>query len=416
MNRGGLSVLKNTLRRLAITAMLTFLLLVTGAALNSWLTDSLAVSAQRLCEHNSNPVAKISPCFGPTGTSITVTPGRQLPSAPAQLVFKRVLANGVPAEVITSISSSVATAPAQLCARGNGRWEVWLTLANGQRQGKIGAFTVSDCAGANSTGLGNRPPAGNNSAIEKIILPPITIFVDNEVYVKTKSTSQSYIKNIDSTVPEVATGTEWGTNDVKVRGKSPGVTTISFFDANNGTLYRVQVTVKKKPAPGPIGGGAIKNTQIDPCLIGEWRTAAVSGAVSGGNGFRLTIKEDGTQIADYSSMQIMRLHDLSYRYGGSAEGQLTTENGVAKNVGVTRAGVTLAMGDLNGEKPPKPSAGMGPGALGINKNNNSYTCTDTNLKYVTEDYRGKEFLRITMQRVPRTRTNPGRNSPNRPRT
>ena len=103
---------------------------------------------------------------------------------------------------------------------------MWLVLANGQSQGKIGAFTVSDCAGANSTGLGRRPPGSNNSAIEKIILPPITINVDNEVYVKTKSTSQSYIKDIASTEPEVATGTEWGTNEVKVRGKSPGVTTI----------------------------------------------------------------------------------------------------------------------------------------------------------------------------------------------
>jgi len=88
-------------------------------------------------------------------------------------------------------------------------------------------------------------------------------------------------------------------------------------------------------------------------------------------------------------MEIMRLQDLSYRYAGSAEGLLTTENGIAKNVSITKAGVTLAMGDRAGEKPPKPSNGMGPGALGINKNDNSYTCTGDSLKYVTEDFRGK---------------------------
>jgi hypothetical protein len=393
-----------TISRRSSRSWFLLLALINGAVLLIAFPDFLdgsAIQMQRLCEHNDRAVAKIAPCFGPVGTAITVTPAKQITSAPAQLVFKRVLANGVPAEVVSSVANSAATAPNQLCARGNGKWDVWLVLANGQRQGKIGAFTVSGCAGGGSTGLANRPPANNNPPIETIILPPITINVDNEVYVKTKNTSQSYLKHIDSTVPEVATATEWGTNDVKVRGKSPGVTTISFFDANTGTVYRVQVTVIRPPRGGD---GAIKTSQIDPCLVGEWRTASVSGAVTGGSGFRLEIKGDGTQILDYSSMEILRLHDLTYRYGGAAEGVLKTEDGVARNISITRAEVTLAMGDVNGEQPAKPSKGMGPGALGINKNNNSYTCAADSLKYVTEDFRGNVFLRITMKRLPKTRT------------
>src|SRR5580765_5018585 len=105
------------------------------------------ISAQRLCEHNDDPVAKIAPCFGPAGTVITIAPGRSR-SISGTLVFKRVVANGLPAQVRTQISpSGTATAPPQLCTAGNGRWEVWLVLANGQSQGKIGAYWSQSCGG-----------------------------------------------------------------------------------------------------------------------------------------------------------------------------------------------------------------------------------------------------------------------------
>ena len=56
------------------------------------------------------------------------------------------------------------------------------------------------------------------------------------------------------------------------------------------------------------------------------------------------------------------------------------------------------MGDMNGKQPDRPIQTMGPGALGINKNNNAYTCSNQTLKYVTEDFRGNPFLQITMKR------------------
>jgi len=341
--------------------------------------------AQRLCENNGNAVATIAPCFGPVGTTITVNPAKRLASAPGQLVFKRVLANGTPSQVITSVSSNSATAPNQLCARGNGKWEVWLVLANGQSQGKIGAFTVSDCAGANSTGLGKRPPASGAPAIEKVILPPITIKVDNEVYVKTKNTSQSYLKDIDSTVPEVATGTEWGTNEVKVRGKTPGTTTISFFDANTGTLYRVQVTVVKKGEDLPPGGGGnIKHSSIDACLVGTWLATTVttrnSRILGGGDGFRVTFEQNGTETIDYSSAKPLQLRGDTMTYRGTATARITTEKDKATIKQIIKTGVLMSLSAVN-EASAMPMPGLAYGGLGDTAGGITYVCTNDSLQY-----------------------------------
>ena len=344
--------------------------------------------SQRLCENNDNPVATISPCEGPTGTTITVTPGRQLPSAPGTLVFKRVVANGVPAQVIAQISGGTVSSPPQLCMGGNGRWEVWLSLADGQSQGKIGAFWSTGCVGGTSTGLGNSPGGSNNSPSpnELIILPPITINVDNEVYVKTKNTSQSYIKNIDSTAPEVATGTEWGTNEVKVRGKRPGTTTISFFDANTGTLYRIQVTVVRKGEnPPPGGSGAAKSSAFDACLVGTWVATTVTPAspsyiTGGGDGFRVTFEQDGTQTVDYSTMKPFQLGYDSQIYSGVASARISTENNKAKIEQIIKAGAVLQGSKVN-EAPPMPMPGLGFAGLGDTSGDNSYTCTRDSLEY-----------------------------------
>jgi len=182
-------------------------------------------------------------------------------------------------------------------------------------------------------------------------------------------------------VPDPGTLTDYGTAWKEV-----------FQDTN---IKPPEIPAPKKEEPRP------PHPVIDPCLVGEWETAAVSGAATGGNGFHLTIKRDGTQIVDYSAMQILTLQDLTYRYGGVAEGVLSTENGTARNVSVKRAGVTLAMGNMDGEQPARPTAGMGPGALGVNRNTNSYACSANSLKYATEDFRGKVFLQITMKRSKR---------------
>jgi hypothetical protein len=371
------------IRALCVNGMAIISILLIGCSL---------IQSQRLCENNDNPVATISPCQGPTGTTITITPGRQLPSPPGTLVFKRVVGNGVPAQVITQISSNTVSSPPQLCMVENGRWEVWLSLANGQSQGKIGAFWTTGCVGGTATGLGISPGANNApSPNELIILAPITINVDNEVYVKTKNTSQSYIKHIDSTVPDVATGTEWGTNEVKVRGKSPGTTTISFFDANTGTLYRIQVTVvKTKPDPGPGGSGAVKSSAFDACLVGTWVATTVKPTSSfiedGGDGFRITFEQDGTQTIDYSMMKPFQLRPNQFgsrdsqTYSGTASARISTENNKAKIEQIIKAGAVFHGSKVN-EAPPMPMPGLGFAGLGDTSGDNSYTCTRDSLEY-----------------------------------
>ncbi|MGQ0763149.1 MAG: hypothetical protein ACT4OT_14210 [Acidobacteriota bacterium] len=390
---------------------LTRLLLIgSSAILFVVLSGCARVPGQRLCENNDNPVATIGPCEGPTGTTITVTPGKQLPSAPGTLVFKRVVANGVPAQVITQISSNTVSSPPQLCMVENGRWEVWLSLANGQSQGKIGAFWTTGCVGGTSTGLGISPGTNNApSPNELIILAPITINVDNEVYVKTKNTSQSYIKNIGSTVPEVATGTEWGTNDIKVRGKSPGTTTISFFDANTGTLYRIQVTVVRKGEnPPPGGSGAAKSNAFDACLVGTWVATTVKPTSSfidgGGDGFRVTFEQDGTQTVDYSTMKPFDFKPNQFgsrdsqTYSGTASARISTENSKAKIEQIIKAGAVLHGSKVN-ETPPMPMPGLGFAGLGDTSADNSYTCTRDSLEYQGSMHSDKRpNVKITLTR------------------
>jgi len=293
-----------------------------------------SASAQPMCEHNDDPVAKISPCFGSYPATITVTPGRRLSSLSGSLVFKRVVANGVPSQVIAPISAAgTVVVPQALCMTGGGRWEVWLTLAGGQSQGKIGAYSIYACPGG-STGLGKGPSDPvTPKADETIILPPIVMNVDNEVYAKTRSTSQSYIKNISSTMPAVATGTEWGTNEVKIYGKKPGTTTITFRDDNTGTNYRVQVTVNEKPKPfGGGGAGPVKvnppaaNGKFDPCLVGAWTSVQVTSSfnnwTNGGENVLLNIGGDGQASIDYGRMQPSASGNRTWTWGGAATGQL----------------------------------------------------------------------------------------------
>jgi hypothetical protein len=101
--------------------------------------------------------------------------------------------------------------------------------------------------------------AGITIVQAQVALNPITINVGNSAYAKTQATGQSDIRNITSSVPAVATALEWGTNDVKITGKTPGVALIRFFDRSTGTNYRVTVTVNAKPVNQPAGGGNQNN-------------------------------------------------------------------------------------------------------------------------------------------------------------
>jgi hypothetical protein len=84
-----------------------------------------------------------------------------------------------------------------------------------------------------------------------IVLPPITINVDDAAYAKTKSASQSDIRNITSSDSNVATAREWGTNEIQINAKRPGATIIRFLDKNTRTNYQITVTVKQRPNPQP---------------------------------------------------------------------------------------------------------------------------------------------------------------------
>src|SRR5262249_4927111 len=100
----------------------------------------------RLCANSTYAVATISPCTGPTGATINVKLQRRLSSPPALLVFKRVLVNGVPAQVTAPVVNGAVMSPPQLCPviagspKGSGPWQVWLIDAQGRSQGVIGSF------------------------------------------------------------------------------------------------------------------------------------------------------------------------------------------------------------------------------------------------------------------------------------
>lgn len=105
--------------------------------------------AQDPCYSNTYAVANIGPCTARVGSTLTVQRLRTTPSPLGALVFKAVLASGVPAQVIvplTGVGGSAfhAVVPAQLCARGGPKWDVWLRTADGQNQGSIGSFQP-DC-------------------------------------------------------------------------------------------------------------------------------------------------------------------------------------------------------------------------------------------------------------------------------
>lgn len=365
-------------------------------------------AAQRLCEDNSNPVATIRPCTGPVGTAITVSVKRRLNSPVATLAFKRVLANGVPAKISTAIAGGAANAPAQLCAGGSAKWEVWLVLANGQSQGKIGAFWP-DCRGTASGNSGRAlggGSAGNSTAgttpNAPIILPPITMNVDNDVYAKTQGTGQSEIRDITSSDPAVATAREWGTNEIQIHGKKPGVTTIKFFDRASGRYYKVQVTVNGKPKPfgGGEGAGDVAPGKLDPCLIGRWISQSISSpdiSMRGGSGTVVAIRADGSVSLDYSRSEPLVFEDGGKQvWKGAASGHISSDHGTLTVNNVETSTVTMENLDPNGRTissmPFRKSFGeiFSPTAARI-----TYTCGGGTLTIVDVYPRNKETIVLT---------------------
>ena len=121
---------------------------------------SVPAGAQRLCENNDYPVAKIAPCTGPSGTEIKVTMFRADLPAPATLAFKRTVSNATYADVRIPVVSGNATSQPQLCINGPGKWDVYLIDSTGVSRGKIGAFWP-ECGG--SGGVVVNGPTGGGS-------------------------------------------------------------------------------------------------------------------------------------------------------------------------------------------------------------------------------------------------------------
>jgi hypothetical protein len=101
------------------------------------------------CYVNSSSLAASGPCFGNPGSILGVTVYRTTDAPYTEVLFKAVVANGMPALVTSPLAGSAVyrttTIPAQLCIRGSGfKWQVW--LANATRSlGQIGDFTIKGC-------------------------------------------------------------------------------------------------------------------------------------------------------------------------------------------------------------------------------------------------------------------------------
>jgi hypothetical protein len=143
------------------------------------------------------------------------------------------------------------------------------------------------------------------------------------------------------------------------------------------------------------GGGGGGAGSVDKCLIGTWVSSGVTGKVSGGSGMRLTFKPNGTQIADYSGMAALTLNTIVYQFGGTSTGAVTTSNGTAKNSpSGGDATLSIVIDGIGGEK--KPTRGP---ALGMNKNDNSYTCSKNTLQFQQEDFKGDPWFKMTLTKT-----------------
>ncbi len=107
------------------------------------------VAAYQPCYRDTYARWSAGPCFGPVGTPIVLRLEQNLTSMPAQLVFRQVVVNGVPARVTMNLSGGGTAAgtfyripsPPQICVGNRGKWVMTLITADGRSQGDSGAFT-----------------------------------------------------------------------------------------------------------------------------------------------------------------------------------------------------------------------------------------------------------------------------------
>jgi len=238
-----------------------------------------------------------------------------------------------------------------------------------------------------SSGKGNNGSNNSNAPNKVVVLPPITMNVDNEVYAKTKNTSQSYIRNIASSDPAIATGTEWGTNDVKIYGKRPGVTTITFLDDNTGTNYRVKVTVvkgKQNQVVGGGGGGVVERPgAINRCLVGSWTSQSVSNNFAhwdnGGSGIVMTIDAQGRVSINYDRSQPNIYNTRTTTWSGRASGRVATNGNQGLNVVSVDGSNVMSKATFSNGAAPFTGPLPGLGNVLQNAPTYAYTCDDSSM-------------------------------------
>jgi hypothetical protein len=252
-----------------------------GCILAQIFLTSTPAFAQRLCENSDNAVATISPCTGPAGTTITLTMRRTLASAPATLLFKRVVANGVPAQVMLPIAGLIASAPAELCTSGSGRWEVWLVDSAGASQGVIGAFW-SDCRDLGSpaapvpTSPGSGSNAGRlceNSDTAVASISPCTGPSGTAITVSLRRSLSSppaallFKRVLTSGVPA-----QFSAPIGSLIASSP----LQLCTTGGNGKWEVWLLDASGASQGVIGAFWPECGGSDPCLVGTWRTDSVT--------------------------------------------------------------------------------------------------------------------------------------------
>jgi hypothetical protein len=362
-------------------------------------------AAQRLCENSDSSVANISPCTGPTGTTITLTMQRKLASPPATLIFKRSVAGGVPAQVQAPVSGLSAAAPTQLCTGGSGRWEVWLVDAAGTSQGFIGAFWP-DCAasaGASGASGGTGPTPGpasgasqrlcENSDAAVASISPCTGRSGTKITVTLRRKLAS--------PPKTLVFKRVLANGVPAEVRLPiasGLitTTTAQLCANGSAKWEVWLVDASGASQGLIGAFWPDCGAMDRCLVGLWLATNVTslgkagGGAKGGDGFRVTFTADGTESIDYSTTNTLVFADSTpaapdtFTYRGTASAHISTANGVAKIESVDESKVVINV-NAGGHKFVQKAPNLGPGGLGSTANNNAYTCAGDSLEYRTSD-------------------------------
>jgi len=155
----------------------------------------------------------------------------------------------------------------------------------------------------------------------------------------------------------------------------------------------IRAEAAKHPMAGPGENQSVTPTPtpsglIDSCLVGTWECVSYKEAsmysMTGGTGFRVTFKSDGTETVDYSRMKPVIIGGKASEkttWKGTATARISTHDGMAKLETAVSGGVAMGL-DSGGRHVDWPKLAMlGPGGLGSLKGSSSYKCSGDSLEY-----------------------------------